>query len=429
MNMRLELQKFHVRKIAFGPETSFDKGTLTINKEEMTALLTQDSRHFRGYEIELVSPGDDARIIDVSDVIEPRARRDGGDWPGILDKTVGIVGNGKTDVLDGAALIMIDDAGDNGKNRPRPWGSVIEMTGPGAELTIFSKTHNICVLPKAAPGVNVKDPNFKVALKTAALRASVYLAACCRELTPDEAEVYELPPLSEAASGREDLPRFVYVWNIYRYYLKEEAAIYGKIYSWTPSMLLHPNEIFDGAVVNPYKEGHTLETYSIQNLPVAKALYERHGRDLLFLGVIPTVAQMEDCDVQSQMNTALKLAVQIGADGAVLTKATGGSPMMDLAAFSANATQYGIKSVLIIDDMAAKLPDGRFRTNGIIFTDPRAGAIVTTGNTTETFNFPPVSRVVGIYKDGAEKGIQARMTDIMGPGTQLGNSMLMDVKY
>ena len=428
MNMRLELQKFHVKGISFGAETALKNGILTINKEEMAALLSQD-KHFSGYEIELASPGDDTRIVDVSDVIEPRARRDGGDWPGILDKTVGVVGIGKTDVLCGAALIMIDDAGDNGKIRPRPWGSVIDMSGPGAEISIFSKTFNVCVIPKAAPGVDVKDPNFKVAIKTAALKGSVYLASCCKELKPDEVEVYDMPPLTEAALGKEDLPRVVYVWNVYRYYLAEEAAIYGKIYSWTPTMLLHPNEIFDGAVVNPYKEGYTLETYSIQNLPVAKELYSRHGKDLLFLGVIPTVAQMEDCDVQSQMNAAIKLAVQLGANGAILTKATGGSPMMDLAVFAVNAEKFGIKSVLIIDDMAAKLPDGRFRTNGIIFSDPGARAIVTTGNTTDVYDLPAVSRVIGVYKDGAEKALRIRISEIMGVGAQLGNSTLMDVKY
>ena len=428
MNMRLELQKFHVKELKFGQETSLDKGALTINKEEMAALMSED-KHFSGYDIELVSPGEDARIIDVSDVIEPRARRDGGDWPGILDKTVGIVGNGKTDVLCGAALVAIDDDGDNSRDRVRPMGSVIEMTGPGAEYTVFSKTHNICVMPKAAPGVDARSPGFKVAMKTAAIKASVYLAACCRELDPDEVEVYEMPPLTEAALGKEDLPRFVYIFNLYRYYLKEEAAIYGKIYPWMPSMLLHPNEIFDGAVVNPSKEGNTFETYSIQNLPVAKELYSRHGKDLLFLGVIPTVAMLEDCDVQSQANVALKLALQLGADGAVLTKAVGGSPMMDIAAFAVNAGRYGIKSVLIIDDMAAKLPDGRFRNNGIIFTDPGARAIVNTGNTTETFELPAVSRVVGIYKDGADKPIRVSLRGIMGSGTQLGNSMILETKY
>ena len=428
MNMRLELQKFNVKEIAFGSKTAFEKGTLTINKEEMAGLLAEDS-HFNGYEIELVSPGEDARIVNVFDVVEPRARRDGGDWPGILNKTVGIVGNGKTDVLCGAAIVAIEDTGGYGRSKDTLWGNIIDMVSPAAELTIFSKTHNICILPKAAQGVDVKAPGFKVAMKTAALKASVYLAACCKELSPDEVEVYDMPPLAEVAKGKEDLPRFVYIWNFYRYYLKEEAAIYGKIYAWTPSMLLHPNEIFDGAVVNPSMNGSTQETYSIQNLPVAKELYKRHGKDWLFLGVIPTVAMLEDSDVQSHANIALKLALQLGATGAVLTKAPGGSPMIDIATFSVNASEYGIKSVLIIDDMAAKLPDGKVRVNGIIFTDPKANAIVTTGNTHEVYDLPAVSRVVGIHKDNAEQAIRVILSGLTGQGAQLGNSMVMDVKY
>ena len=428
MNMHLELQKFHVKEIAFGSKTAFEKGALTINKEEMTELLSNDI-NFSGYEIELVSPGEDTRIVNVYDVVEPRARRDGGDWPGILNKTVGIVGNGRTDVLCGAAVVAIEDAGGYGRSKDRLWGSIIDMTGPAAKLSIFAKTHNICILPKAAPGVDVKAPGFRIAMKTAALKASVYLAACCKKLIPDEVEVYDMPPLTEVAKGKEDLPRFVYIWNFYRYYLKEEAAIYGKIYTWTPSMLLHPNEIFDGAVINPCMNGYSQETYSIQNLPVAKELYKRHGKDWLFLGVIPTIAMLEDSDVQSHANIALKLALQLGADGAVLTKAPGGSPMMDISEFAVNASEFGIKSVLIIDDMASILPDGRFRVNGIIFTDPKAQAIVTTGNTHEVYDLPNVSRVVGIYKDGAEQAMRVNMSGITGQGAQLGNSMVMDIKY
>ena len=428
MNMRLELQKFHVKEISFGSKTAFEKGTLTINKEEMADLLADDI-HFSGYKIELVSPGEDARIVNVFDVVEPRARRNGGDWPGILNKTVGIVGNGKTDVLCGAAVVAIEDSGGYGRSNNILWGNIIDMKGPAAELSIFAKTHNICILPTAAPGVDVKSPGFKVAMKKAALKASVYLAACCKTLTPDDVEVYDMPPLAEVAKGKEDLPRFVYIWNFYRYYLKEEAAIYGRVYTWTPSMLLHPNEIFDGAVINPCMNGNTLETYSIQNLPVAKELYRRHGKDWLFLGVIPTIAMLEDSDVQSHMNIALKLAIQLGANGAVLTKAHGGSPMMDISTFSVNASEYGIKSVLIIDDMASILPDGSFRVNGIIFTDPKAHAIVTTGNTNELYNLPGVSRVVGVYKDGAEQAMQVSLSGITGQGAQLGSSMVMDIKY
>ena len=428
MNMRLELQKFHVREIVFGSKTVFEKGTLTINKEELSGLLAED-KHFSGFKVELVKQGENTRIVNIADVIEPRARRDGRDWPGILDKAVGVVGNGKTDVLSGCALVLIHDSGGSATARGRSWGSIIDMTGPGADICIFSKTHNICIIPEAAQNIDIKAYDYRLALKTASLKASVYLAACCKDLVPDEVEVCELPSLTDIAKGSEDLPRFVYIWNFYRYYEKDDSAIYGKIYNWMPSMLLHPNEIYDGAVVCPTTNMASSETYTIQNHPIIKELYKRHGKDWLFLGVIPTVAMLEDCDVQSQMTLAVKLALQMGATGAVLTKAPGGSPMVDIATFAVNASEYGIKSVLVIDDMAAALPDGRFKVNGIIFTDPKASAIVTTGNTTEPCKLSAVDRVVGLYTDGAEQAITARMAGIAGHGTQLGNSMIMDVKY
>jgi hypothetical protein len=150
---------------------------------------------------------------------------------------------------------------------------------------------------------------------------------------------------------------------------------------------------------------------------------------LLFLGVIPTVAMLEDHEVISHTNLALKLALHLGADGAVLTKATGGSPQMDVARFAVNAGEFGIKSVIVMDDMAAKSPDGTFRTNGIIFTDPKAAAMVNTGNITATVNSPAVGRVVGHLKEGADKELVQGLMTLFGQGAQLGNTNLVECRY
>ncbi|WP_250228368.1 glycine/sarcosine/betaine reductase component B subunit [Anaeropeptidivorans aminofermentans] len=432
MNMRLELQKFIVKDVVFAEKTSFNSGTLSVNKQELETMLEEDIQ-FSKVEIELVHPGESARIVQVMEAIEPRARKDGSDFPGVLNKTIEFVGNGITDALSGSAVILIDDTGGHLSDRRKPYGNIIDMSGPLAEYTVYSKTHNICITTYPAEGVDVKEPNYKVAIKLAGFKAAVYLASCCKDLTPDEVEVYDLPPLTKIAKDKENLPKVVYIMNLYRYYLKEEFSIYGRMYSWTPSMLLHPNELFDGAVINPYLNINgaspaTLDTYTIQNHPILKELYERHGKDLLLLGVIPTVAQLEDHDVVSHVNLALKLALHMGADGAILTKATGGSPQIDIAQFAVNATKYGIKSVLLMDDMAAKLPDGKYKVNGIIFTDPKASAMVNTGNITEAVTAQAVERVIGHLKD-ANGELNYGLTSLFGQGAQMGNTNLVEVKY
>ncbi|MGI6142828.1 MAG: glycine/sarcosine/betaine reductase component B subunit [bacterium] len=431
--MKLKLRKFKVEDIHFADQTAFRGGVLSINREELGALLAEDPT-FKKVDIELARPGESVRILQVADIVEPRARLEGGDFPGILSKTVNIVGDGSTDVLSGAAVVLVDDNGDDVGATHDAAGNVIDMSGPGAEISYYGRTYNICLIPHAADGIDPKKPNFKIASKVAALKAAVYLAQACRGLDPDEEEVYELPPLAEIARGMEELPRVVYVFNFYRYYLKDEFAIYGKAFPWFPSVLMHPNEIFDGAVVNPYLNSSlsspaTMDTYEIQNHPVVKELYRRHGEELCFLGVIPTVAQLEEYAVESQNNLALKLALSLGADGVVLTKATGGSPQMDVAQFAMKAHEHGLKSVLILDDFAARSPDGKFRVNGILYSDERAGAIVNTGNMTELIKLPPVERTIGHPVPWAGGELQRIYASLIGQGGQLGNTHIMEVEY
>jgi sarcosine reductase len=431
--VRLTLRKFKVNQVNFGTKTEFRNGALWINREELTSLLEEEKR-FEKVDIQLARPGESVRILQVADIIEPRARLDGGDFPGILNKTVTIVGNGSTDVLSGSAVVLVDQCGNNCGAMHDCAGNVIDMSGPGAEVSPYGRTHNICVIPYAAAGVDPTTPEFKIASKVAAIKAAVYLAQACRGLEPDEEEVYELPPLSEVTKDMEDLPRVVYVFNFYRYFFKNEPIIYGQAFSWLPSVLMHPNEFLDGAAVNSYLNANlsspaSMDTYEIQNHPVILELYRRHGKDICFLGVIPTVAQVEEFAVDSQTNLAIKLALTLGANGAILTKAPGGSPQMDVANFAKKGHELGIKSVLILDDIAARSPDGKYRVNGILFSDERAGAIVNTSNINEQIILPPVGRTIGHLAPGADGELMRLRSAIMGQSGQLGNTYMVEVEY
>ena len=81
----------------------------------------------------LHKPGESVRITPVKDVIEPRVKVEGpgGEFPGVIAK-VDTVGSGKTHVLRGMAVVTA------GKIVGFQEG-IIDMTGPGAEYTPFSK--------------------------------------------------------------------------------------------------------------------------------------------------------------------------------------------------------------------------------------------------------------------------------------------------
>ena len=58
--MKLELHRIMVSKLAFGAHTGIRDGVLTVNREELTALLKQDER-LDSVEIDAAHPGESVR--------------------------------------------------------------------------------------------------------------------------------------------------------------------------------------------------------------------------------------------------------------------------------------------------------------------------------------------------------------------------------
>ena len=177
--MRLELGYIKISDVQFGANTEVKNGVLFVNKQEMIETL-QDER-FASLDIDLAKPGEETRITPVKDVIEPRVKvqGSGGVFPGFISK-VETVGNGVTHVLKGAAVVT------TGKIVGFQEG-IIDMTGPGAEYTPFSKTNNVVVI--AEPVEGLLQHEHEAALRIMGLKAATYLAEAGRSVTPDEVEI------------------------------------------------------------------------------------------------------------------------------------------------------------------------------------------------------------------------------------------------
>ena len=133
--MKLELHKIHVSQLRFGPSTGLEGSCLTINAEELRALLLEDS-HLADVELDIAHPGDSVRIMPVKDAIEPRCKLEGpGEvFPGFVGP-VETVGEGKTLVLEGMCVLT------TGRLVAAQEG-IVDMSGPGADYTPFSRTCN-----------------------------------------------------------------------------------------------------------------------------------------------------------------------------------------------------------------------------------------------------------------------------------------------
>ena len=139
--MRLEIGSIAVRDIDTGRGTRLDDHRLVVDTAELRELVLED-RRFLDVGVRLARPGDSVRIIHALDVVEPRWKvaGPGGVFPGFVSTTTG-VGEGRTHRLAGVAVVPTSDAvpGEATHFRER----MIDMTGPGAELTPFSQTFNV----------------------------------------------------------------------------------------------------------------------------------------------------------------------------------------------------------------------------------------------------------------------------------------------
>ena len=147
--MRLEFGCFHIKNIRFGATTSIDSDVLTINRAELVSQLQQEPL-FDHIDIELAHPGESCRILRVLDVLEPRYRLNGPNFPGALDGN-GLVGDGATRALKNVAVVETDQTAPRSR-------SLIDMSGPA----------NVVLLPHATAGAD-KD-EYRLALVSAKYR-------------------------------------------------------------------------------------------------------------------------------------------------------------------------------------------------------------------------------------------------------------------
>jgi glycine reductase complex component B subunit alpha and beta len=418
--MRLEMSLVQIKDVRFGARTVIEDHVLFIDRRELAAILAQESL-FDSVEVELAHPGESCRIIRVLDVLEPRYRLSGSNFPGALEP-MGLVGEGQTRALKDVCVIETA-AGQRGRN-------IIDMSGPATAYSPFGGTHNIVLVPHATKDADADE--FRLAVKKAGLRTSVYLAAAAKQSTPDDTRVYELPPVA-SNHGPKKLPRLSYVFPIHSHQHpthQKETVFYGSNIQGFMPTIVHPNEILDGALMFSY----SAFTYFAQNHPVIHELYRRHNRELWFAGVVATVAPVTLAEKQRNAALAARLAKEVlGADGVIATKIGGGAVDTDLMMIYEHCEALGMKAALIIME--------RYPDTGITFVPPGVDALVTPGLTRDAITLPAVERLIGgdtvmldhtnpdntspgIPPIPADRELRVWVGDIVGAISQVGASRL-----
>jgi glycine reductase len=383
--MRLELRWSDVEEMVAAPATRLSGKRLEVDLDALGALLSGDPR-LTGIRLDLVHPGERCRIGRVFDVVAPRARLDGEDFPGVLG-AVSRVGDGRTLALGTVAVVATDQQPDSVNTL-----AVIDMAGPTAALSTFGGTHNLVISAWPAPGAGRSE--YLAAVRLAALKAAVSLAQAAREAEPDRVEVFALPPSPRVPAELAHLPRVAYVFQIHSHQRPtgvDEGILYGDPVRRMLPTIVHPNEVLDGAVLRGFM-GRAVTTWATQNHPVIRALHAEHGRTLWFAGVVVTVAQATEPErVRSAFLTAGLVAHTLGADGAVFTKIGGGAPHVDMAQAASQCEALGVKTTALVEDMST---DGSAE-GMLLFDFPGVDALVNVGSAQGPLTLPPMDRVVG----------------------------------
>jgi len=382
--MKLELGYIDIKDIKLADVSEIKNGVLSINTKEFETLVLEDE-HLEAVSFDIAKPGESIRITPVKDVIEPRAKVEGpGDvFPGVITK-IETVGSGKTHVLRGAAVVTV------GKIVGFQEG-IIDMTGPGADYTPFSKTNNFVVNFTPREGLTAHE--HEKAIRFAGLKIAYALGKLGAEIKPDETKIYDFPSVLEGAKAFPQLPRVGYVLMLQSQGLLHDTYVYGVDMKQSLTTMLSPTEVMDGAILsgNCVSACDKNTTYHHQNNPVIEDLFNEHGKTLNFAAMIITNENVYLADKQRSSDWSAKLVDYLDLDGVVISQEGFGNPDTDLIMNCTKIEKTGTHTVIITDEYAGR--DGT--SQSLADADPLANALVTAGNANEIITLPKLERVIG----------------------------------
>lgn len=382
--MKLEMGYIHITDIRFSEESKIEDGILYVSEQTVRKTVLEDEK-LKSVSFDIARPGESVRITPVKDVIEPRVKVEGrgGIFPGIISKT-DTVGEGKTYALKGMAVVTA------GKIVGFQEG-IIDMTGPGADYTPFSKTLNLVMVCEAQEGIEPHE--YEKAVRLAGFRAAAYIGELARTLTPDETRVYETYGLKEGIEKYPDLPRVAYVQMLQSQGLLHDTYVYGVDVKKIVPTILSPTEIMDGAIVsgNCVSACDKNPTYVHLNNPVVHDLFEQHGKTLNFACQIITNENVYLADKQRSSDWTAKLCRMLDLDGVIVSQEGFGNPDTDLIMNCKKIEAEGIKTVIITDEYAGR--DGK--SQSLADADTAADAVITGGNANQVIVLPKLDKVIG----------------------------------
>jgi glycine reductase len=381
---RLELGAFVVHRAELGGVTAWRDGTLVIDEASVRATVLQDPRIGR-VDLELLHPGDSARVLRALDGVEPLVKVDG---PGVCFPGFGgpplTAGRGRTHRLAGFTVLNVTEFPFPASGVQSAQEGIMEMSGPGALYSGCADRVNLALV--FGSGATTSNSDYDDAIRRAGLRVAHHLASATAALTPPDLEVFELGPAAGA-------PRVVWVHQVRNQGPMVRTFLYGADLANAVPTVLHPNELLDGALVSGnYKNGNKTPTYLHTRHPSLLDLCAQHGTALDFAGVILARGHHEtEFLKQRSAEMVAKLAGVLGAVGAVCTYEATGNTHVDFMLTVQALERAGIPTASVVHEYGG--PGGT--DPPLIDFTPEAVAIASSGGIDRPVRLPAVKRLIG----------------------------------
>lgn len=392
--MRLDLAEFPVKQIRLGRGFAYQTGTLEVDSAALVDLVLED-RRITDASVAVALPGENVRITGIRDIVEPRCKVAGSGtvFPGILGP-VSNVGMGRTHRLSGMTVIAA--AAYEGTIRAGTTvqrSAILDMTGPGAAISRFSKHAHLILSFRIAPGLGELDAHH--AIQQAELKVAHRLAKITKPLQPETVTTYDL------SERNPQLPTVMLIQGCITetQHVHSGVGYYGMSLRESLATFVNPNEIFDGAVTvdtTRSGRGYYPTTWDWQNHPLILRLYKAHGKELNFAGVILQRIRFEtNHGKEVGALNAARLAKAMGADGTLITWIGGGNAFVDVMFTVRACEQLGIRTTLVTYENGGK----HGTDSAVLFYLSEADAIVSTGSLDRPVDLPAMDHTIGPYDE------------------------------
>ena len=366
----LELATFLVDDVTIGDATMWANGRLQADLGALASAAAEPA--LADVQIDVVRPGESVRIANVLDAVLPDVKADDPDrtFPGALGGLT-LAGRGRTHRLGGVSVLSVCDWLAAGYTRPEEFpDSLVDMSGPGAELTRWGQTIDVVV--RCVPAVGAPLGDVDRAVRRASLRVARDLAATTIGQSPSGIETVERPRSGVDPS----LPAICAILQVASEGPLTDTFLYGHEVGGIVPTMLDAAEVLDGALTNGAYDWPSVRnvTANYQDSSLVRSLLAGHGDRLRFAGLILALGYLDTAfEKQRSAMLSARLAESLGADGVVCTTFSSGNSHTDTMLTVRACESLGIRTTAIVSE-----------TNGGL-TDhvPEADCIVSVGNEDE----------------------------------------------